>query len=76
LKGFAKVTLAPGQSQSVTLPLDETSLSFFDPISRRFVAEPGMFEVLVGASSRDLRLSGQFEFRLPPSGDSPSARQP
>jgi beta-glucosidase len=65
LKGFAKVALGPDESRTVTLPLDESVLSFFDTRSGRFVAEPGMFQVLVGASSRDLRLTGQFEFRSP-----------
>ncbi len=65
LKGFAKLRLDPGESGTVTLPLDESALSFFDELSGRFVAELGTFRVLAGASSRDLRLTGEFDFRLP-----------
>jgi beta-glucosidase len=61
LKGFVKVTLAPGESRVVTMPIDQDKLSFFDAKSGRFTAEPGTFRVQVGASSRDLRLTGQFE---------------
>ncbi len=61
LKGFAKVALAAGESRVVTLPIDEDRLSFFDVQSGGFIAEPGTFRVLVGSSSRDLRLTGQFE---------------
>lgn len=55
LKGFAKVNLQPGESQEVTLTLNPRSLAFFDPL-RGWVAEPGEFEILAGASSRDIRL--------------------
>lgn len=55
LKGFAKVTLKPGASQTVTFTLDQRALSFYDPIRRAWVAEPGTFAVLVGSSSRDIR---------------------
>jgi beta-glucosidase len=61
LKGFAKVALAPGESRVVTMSIDQDRLSFFDVKSGRFTAEPGTFRVQVGASSRDLRLTGQFE---------------
>jgi beta-glucosidase len=60
LKGFAKVFLEPGEAQTVTLVLDQQSLSFYDPAKPGWIAEPGQFEVLVGASSRDLRLRGTF----------------
>ena len=60
LKGFAKVELKPGASREVTFTLDERALSFYDPYRKAWVAEPGEFQVLVGASSRDLRLSGRF----------------
>ncbi|MEZ0396067.1 MAG: glycoside hydrolase family 3 C-terminal domain-containing protein [Anaerolineales bacterium] len=60
LKGFAKVALAAGQSQTVTFTLDERALSFYDPVQARWVAEAGEFEVLVGSSSRHIRLRGRF----------------
>ncbi len=63
LKAFAKVALAAGERKTVTFTLDEAALAFYHPNRRRWVAEPGQFEVLVGSSSRDIRLTGQFELR-------------
>ena len=60
LKGFAKVGLKPGESQAVTFSLDERALAFYDPHKKAWVAEPGEFELLVGSSSRDIRLKAKF----------------
>ncbi len=54
LKGFAKIALEPGESKTVRFVLDQRAFSFYDPYQRQWVAEPGNFEVLVGASSRDI----------------------
>lgn len=63
LKGFDRVKLAPGQSKQVTLTLDKSAMSFYDPAKKTWVAEPGAFEVRVGASSRDIRLKGTFDLK-------------
>lgn len=63
LKGFAKVKLEPGESKTVTVHLDKYAVSFFDERRGQWVAEAGKFEVLVAASSEDLRLSGTFEWK-------------
>jgi beta-glucosidase len=55
LKGFQKVSLKPGESAVVSFTLGGRALSFHDPYQGRWVAEPGEFEILVGASSRDIR---------------------
>jgi beta-glucosidase len=68
LKAFAKVALEPGETQSVTLTLDERATSFYDDAQAQWVAEAGEFEVLVGASSRDIRCTGVFTLRVPPQG--------
>jgi beta-glucosidase len=60
LKAFAKVALEPGESKAVTFSLDEQALSYYDPAVKRWVAEPGEFEVLVGSSSREILLKGKF----------------
>jgi beta-glucosidase len=60
LKGFAKISLDPGESKTIEFVLDQRALSFYDPTQRRWVAEPGEFEVLVGSSSRDIRLRAAF----------------
>jgi beta-glucosidase len=61
LKGFEKLGLAPGESKIVTFDLDTRALSYFDDHVHQWVAKKGMFEVLVGASSSDIRLRGIFE---------------
>jgi len=56
LKGFAKVTLQPGQEAEVVLTLGPRAFAFYDAGSNEWVVEEGDFEILVGASSRDIRL--------------------
>ncbi|MGA9350535.1 MAG: glycoside hydrolase family 3 C-terminal domain-containing protein [Anaerolineae bacterium] len=60
LKAFAKVSLEPGQTRTVTLALNRESLAYYDDMERQWVAEAGEFEVLVGSSSRDIRESARF----------------
>ncbi|HEX2314764.1 MAG TPA: glycoside hydrolase family 3 C-terminal domain-containing protein [Thermomonospora sp.] len=56
LKGFAKVTLAPGASRRVTFPLDARSFAYWDEKGGRWQAAPRC-RILAGSSSRDLPLS-------------------
>ncbi len=56
LKGFKKVKLKPGEKQTVEIVLDNTSFEHFDVEENKWVIEPGEFEILVGASSLDIRL--------------------
>jgi beta-glucosidase len=60
LKAFGRVALQPGETRALTFTLDRSALQFFDPGKGDWVAEKGAFEVLVGASSRDIRLKGAF----------------
>jgi len=61
LKGFSRVELKPGETKTVTMKLDRSAFSYWSPESRRWVAEPGTFEIQVGASSRDIRLRAPVE---------------
>src|ERR1022692_1668950 len=61
LKGFRRVMLQPGETQTVSFTLDKAAMSFYDSAVHDWVAEPGRFTVLVGASSRDIRAKGEFE---------------
>ena len=61
LKGFRRVELAPGKSATVNFKLDKNSLSYYSTQKKDWIAEPGTFDVLVGASSADIRLKGSFE---------------
>ncbi|MGB9434408.1 MAG: fibronectin type III-like domain-contianing protein, partial [Candidatus Acidiferrum sp.] len=60
LKGFAKVSLRPGESKSVTVLLDRRAFSYFDVTSHDWNAAPGDFAILVGSSSMDIRLQGKY----------------
>jgi beta-glucosidase len=60
LKGFRRVMLQPGAAETVSFVLDRSALAFYHPEKDDWVAEPGTFEVLVGASSSDIRLKGSF----------------
>jgi beta-glucosidase len=56
LKGFARVMLEPGESREVHIELGADAFKYYDP-EQGWVLEPGEFEVLVGASAVDMRLS-------------------
>jgi beta-glucosidase len=60
LKAFAKVQLAPGQKKTVTFKLDREAFWYFDAARNAWTTEPGEFDILVGASSRDIRLQETF----------------
>jgi len=59
LKGFTRVTLEPDATQEVEFVLTAEHLRLLDE-SMRWVVEPGLFRVMVGASSKDIRLRGEF----------------
>lgn len=63
LKGIRKISLAPGESRKVTFTLDRGAFSFFDPKTNRWKAEPGQFVIQVGASSRDIRVTGNMTLK-------------
>lgn len=63
LKAFTKVTLAAGESKTVTLDLDRDALGFYDDRAAHWIAERGVFTVHVAASSSDLRLKGTIELK-------------
>jgi len=56
LKGFAKVMLEPGEEKRVTVALDAKAFCFWSVAEGGWTVEPGEFEILVGASSQDIRL--------------------
>jgi beta-glucosidase len=61
LKAFAKTKLLqPGETQTVTFVITGTDLSSFNPVLSSWVAEAGKYEVRVGASSKDIRLTTSF----------------
>ncbi|HVY73855.1 MAG TPA: glycoside hydrolase family 3 N-terminal domain-containing protein [Puia sp.] len=59
LKGFARISLKPGESGTVHFTLNPEDLSLWNREMKR-VVEPGMFSLMVGSSSRDIRLTDSF----------------
>lgn len=57
--GFKRLTLAPGESTAVTFSVPVNLLGFYNR-AMQFVVEPGTIEVMVGSSSRDIHLTGEF----------------
>ena len=61
LRGFARVELAPGESRTVEIELDERAFSYFNVATGRWEIEGGIYEIRVGASSEDIRLVAEVE---------------
>ncbi|MGO9435880.1 MAG: fibronectin type III-like domain-contianing protein [Terracidiphilus sp.] len=61
LKGFGRVELQPGETKTVRFTLDHAALSYWDPAKRAWTADPGRFQIAVGASSRDIRMKLPLE---------------
>ena len=57
LKGFAKVFLKAGQSKTVTIPLDDKAFRYFNTKTDRFEIDGGTYDILIGASVADIKLS-------------------
>ena len=56
LKAFAKVALEPGETTTVSFELDQEAFWFYNPAGGGWQTEAGEFEILIGASSQDIRL--------------------
>ncbi len=63
LKGFEKVSLQPGETKTVNFTIDKSALSFFDADEHAWVAEPGDFEAIIGASSSEVKSRTTFTLR-------------
>jgi beta-glucosidase len=55
LKGFAKVTLQPGETTTVTIALNFRAFAYYHPGYRQWITEDGEFDILIGASAADIR---------------------
>ena len=63
LKAFARVSLAAGESRTVTLPLDDKAFRYWNTRTNGWEIEGGRYEVRVGASSADIRLTANVDIR-------------
>jgi beta-glucosidase len=55
LKGFTKVELQPGETKTVSIPLDFRAFAYYHPGYNKWITEDGEFDILVGASAADIR---------------------
>lgn len=60
LKGFKKIFLDPGETKSVNFVINRKDLSYWDIQSHNWKAEKGQFEVLIGSSSADIKMTAKF----------------
>lgn len=61
LKGFEKVFLKAGESKVVSFKLDQRSFAYWNTDTKQWYAASGTYEIIIGASSRDLRLSAKVD---------------
>ncbi len=61
LKGFQKVNLKPGESKNIQLKLTIKDFSFWNPETKNWSAEKGLFVLQAGSSSKDIRLKKEVE---------------
>jgi beta-glucosidase len=61
LRGFQRVMLDPGETRHITFTLPASQLSYYDISTHKFVVAPGMFNVMIGSSSDDIRLRADLE---------------
>ncbi len=59
LKGFIRLTMLPGESKKVTFHLPVNQMAYYDE-KLKLVVEPGSIKVMIGSSSEDIRLAGEF----------------
>ncbi len=63
LKDFTKIYLNPGASQTVTVTLDRSAFEYYSKRLHAWTVEPGVYDIMIGASSSDIRLKAQVEIK-------------
>jgi beta-glucosidase len=63
LKNFSRVSLKPGETKTVTFNLNERDFSYWDTNSRGWKVQSGIYNVLIGSSSTDIRLKSTIEIK-------------
>lgn len=63
LKGFVKIHLEPGEEKKVTVELDDRAFAFWNTATEDWCVESGEYKILVGASSRDIRLEAATKMK-------------
>ena len=65
LKGFKKISLKAGESKRVSVTLNDRAFAYYSVPLKKWYVENGEFEILVGASSQDIRLKTSVEINFP-----------
>ena len=63
LKGFTRVHLEVGEAKAVTIPFDGYTFRYFNTASNRWEVEGGSYDILIAASSEDIRLRGSIDVK-------------
>jgi len=61
LKGFKKINLRPKEEKEIMFKIDSKDLAIFHPENNKWYVEPGEYEILIGSSSKDIKLKGRFK---------------
>jgi beta-glucosidase len=61
LKGFQRISLDPGEKKTLSFEIPVEKFSFYDEKTHKFVVEPGIFDIMIGSSSEDIRLKDKIE---------------
>lgn len=69
LRDFVKIALAPGQEKTIQLHLNRRAFSWYNAAEQRWKADNGQYEIAIGSSSRDIRLTKHFDLTI---GTAPS----
>jgi beta-glucosidase len=63
LKGFEKIFLEAGETKKISMILDQKSFQYFNGAKNRWIVENGAYKILLGSSSRDILLQGEFHIQ-------------
>jgi len=66
LRGFDRISLAPGESKTVTFTLPAEKLAFYDLNTHAFLVEQGAYDLMIGSSSKDIRATTRLTVAAPP----------
>lgn len=64
LRDFAKVSLQPGETKTVVMKLSRRAFSWYNVNNEQWEADNGRYEIMLGSSSRDIRLTADFELTI------------
>ncbi len=61
LKDFAKIHLEKGETKTVEFAVSDDQLAYYNTTFKQWITEPGIYDILIGSSSRDIRLKAEYK---------------